>query len=79
MAKPPVKPTTPDTETEVTLMRKVAPERFEVVTATLKGSLSGLKVLEKNVSLTVGRLTARKAIQRQAQQQAAKLGITVES
>lgn len=75
MAKPAPKP---DAETEVTLMRKVAPERFEVVTATLRGQLSDVKVLEKSVSLVVGRLTARKAIAKQSRSATAALGIPVE-
>ncbi|MEY4955767.1 MAG: hypothetical protein RL409_24, partial [Gemmatimonadota bacterium] len=44
------------TEVSVTLMRKVGPERFEVVTGVVRGTISDVKVIEKSVSLMVGRL-----------------------
>ncbi len=75
MAKSLFKPPSAEVETTVTLMRKVAPERFEVVTGTIKGALANVKVLEANVSLVVGRGTARKAIEKQKSQALASLGL----
>lgn len=76
MAKP--KPEAVD-EVEVTLMRKVAPERFDVVAGTLRGEVKVTKVLERNVSLVVARGTARKSIDTQSANQKAKLGLAIES
>ncbi len=76
MAKPLFRAAPADVETTVTLMRKVAPERFEVVTGVVKGPLSNLKVLESNVSLVVGRGTARKAIEKQKALALSVLGLS---
>jgi len=65
-----------EVETPVVLMRKVGPERFEVVTGTVKGELLNLKVLEKSVSLVVGRATARKAIDLQKAKSLMALGLS---
>ena len=72
MAKP--KPQA-EVEAQVVLMRKIAPERFEVLTGTLRGSLSDVKVLERNVSITVGRGTARKALDEQKRKESAAFGL----
>lgn len=66
-------------EIPATLMLKVGPERFDVVEGVVRGSFIPTKVLEKRVSLVVGRGTARKALHRQHTQAAARLGLTVES
>lgn len=69
----------PDVETTVTLMRRIAPERFEVVTGTIKGPLGDVKVLEKSVSLSVGRGTARKAIEKQKSAALQSLGLSADN
>ena len=61
------------------MMRKVAPERFEVVTAVVRGPMAITKVLEKSVSLVVGREVAQKSIDKQRNAHVAKLGLTVVS
>ncbi len=66
-------------EAEVTLLRKVAPERFDVVVGTIRGTLEVSKVLERNVSLMVARGTARSSIDRQASKVKAALGIAVDA
>lgn len=46
-------------EIEVTVMRKIAPERFKVVKGTLRGHLADEKTLEPSVSLAVARERVR--------------------
>lgn len=77
MARVPAAKKSEDVEVEVTLMRRVGPERFEVITAVVKGQLSGVKVLERNVSIVVGRLTAQRAMRAQTDKAIAKLGLSV--
>lgn len=79
MAKPARAVKSDDVEVTVTAMRKIGPERFDVVTGTLRGTLEDVKVLEKNVTLMVGRLTARAAIDRQANARKAALGIAADN
>ena len=70
----------PDThEAEVTLMRKVGPERFEVVTGVVRGEFVPKKQLERSVSLMVGRMTARKSLAVQHRAASAALGLEVPS
>ena len=78
MAKPPREPVEKPVEQPVVLMRKVGPERFEVVSATLRGTLHDVKQLEKSVSLAVGRGTARKALDEVYRKLAANLGLSVD-
>ncbi len=66
---------TDDVEASVVLMRRIGPERFEVVTGTVKGPLLNPKVLEPNVSLMVGRETARSAVDKQKSQAMRMLGL----
>ena len=66
-------------EVEVTLVRKVGPERFDVVVGTIKGPLKLTKVLERNVTLVVARGTARSSIDRQSTAVKAGIGLAVES
>lgn len=66
-------------EAQVTLMRKVGPERFEVVTGVVRGHFEQAKVLERSVGLMVGRLTARKSLAVQHRAASAALGLEVES
>ncbi len=73
------RPATEEIEIPFTAMRKVAPERFEVVTGVVRGVVSDLKMLERNVSITVGRLTAQKSMKAQHAAAVAKLGLEVES
>jgi|GEM_PF-3723104 len=75
----PVSEPSPDVETTITLMRRVGPERFEVVTGTVKGQLSNVRVLETSVSLVVGRGTARKAIERQRANSLSALGLSADN
>ena len=79
MAKNPAKPRTPvpagSIETQVVLMRRLSSERFEVVTGTLVGELRDVKVLEKNVSLAVGRGTARKHLAQLHDRQSLAFGL----
>ncbi len=63
----------------VTVMRRVAPERFEVLTGVVTGPLSEVKVLERSVSLMVGRQTASKHLRKQLEASLAKLGLPVGS
>ncbi len=79
MAKFASAPKSDDVEVQVTLMRRVAPERFEVVVGTVKGPVVVTKTLEKAVSLMVGRGTARTSLRKQHDAAAAKLGLAVES
>lgn len=44
-----------DVEAVVTMMRRIAPERFKVVTGVVRGPLLDEKVLEPDVSLVVAR------------------------
>lgn len=64
-------------ELEVVMMKKVAPERFDVVSGVIRGPLEVKKTLEKGVSLVVARGTARAAIDRQAANRKANLGLEV--
>lgn len=65
-------------EQPVVLMRSVGPERFEVLTAKLRGTLFDVKKLETSVSLAVGRGTARKALAENHRKAAAVLGLEVD-
>ncbi len=67
-----------EVESPVVLMRRIGPGRFEVATATLRGALVNVKVLEKDVSIVVGRGTARKALAEQHRKNSADLGLTAE-
>lgn len=73
------KPIPPNIDTQVTVMRRLAPGRFEVVTGTVRGPLLNPKVLEVDVSLVVGRGTARKAIEKQKAAALAALGLSSDS
>ncbi len=77
MARP--KPEGKLDEVEVTIMRKVAPERFDVVVGVLRGKVEATKTLEKGVSLVVARGTARKSIDKQTRETMANLGLEVGS
>ncbi len=77
MAKPP-RPSN-EVETTVVVMRRVAPERFDVFTGVVRGPVSEAKQLERGVSLMVGRGAAKKALAAAHRTNAAALGITVES
>lgn len=77
MARPAAKQEAEELEVEITVMRKVAPERFEVFVASVTGSLTVKKVLEKSVSLVVGREAAQKSMRKQHDSHVAKLGLTV--
>ena len=66
-------------EIEVTLMRTVAPERFDVVSGVIRGALEVTKVLERNVTLVVARGTARAAIDKQSVATKARLGLETPS
>ncbi len=79
MAKPARALKSDEVEVVVTAMRKIGPERFDVVTGVLRGPLEEVKVLEKNVTLMVGRMTARASIDRQANSRKAALGISADS
>ncbi len=79
MARLDRKPAAEETETEITLLRKVAPERFEVVTAVIRGPVVVTKVLEKSVSLMVGRDTARRSLRRQHESALRVLGMHVDA
>ena len=79
MAKPNRPPSPEETEIPCTLMRKVGPERFDVVVGTVRGVFVETKVLERNVSLMVGRGTARKSLEIQGRKNAAALGLSVEN
>ncbi len=68
-----------EVESPVVLMRKVGPEHFEVLTATLRGALVDVKVLEKRVSLVVGRGTARRALAEQHRKNSESLGLKVDA
>ena len=78
MAKPKNSESKPE-EVEVVFMRKVAPERFDVVAGVVRGSLEVTKVLEKSVSLMVARGTARLAIDKQTERVKASLGMEAKS
>ncbi len=69
----------PKDEVEVTLMKKVAPERFDVLVGTIRGEFTTTKVLEKSVSLVVARGRARASIDKQTNAAKAKLGMSVDS
>lgn len=75
MAKPTPKP---PIETPVVLMRKIGPERFDVVEGVVVGDFRQTKILESNVSLVVGRGTARRALDIQHRKNAATLGLSVD-
>ena len=79
MAKLFPKPVSAEAEAPVVLMRKVAPERFEIVTGYVRGTFVEVKTLDRNVSLTVGRGTARKALAELHRKLSAALGLSVES
>lgn len=66
-------------EVEVTLVRRVGKERFDVVVGTIKGPLKLTKQLERGVTLVVARGTARASIDRQSAAQKAGLGLAGES
>jgi len=79
MAKLFPKPVASDSEAPVVLMRKVGPERFEIVTGFVRGALVVERVLETSVSLQVGRGTARKALAELHRRNSAALGLTADS
>ncbi len=79
MAKQPSKPSPEETEIPVTLMRKVGPERFDVVVGVVRGVFTESKALDRNVSLVVARGTARKSLDAQHRTRSAALGLSVES
>lgn len=75
MAKPLPKKPTPEIEEQVVVMRRVAPGRFEVVSGVVRGELEVTKTLESNVTLMVGRQTARKHLDEQHRKRSAALGL----
>ncbi len=79
MAKPAARPPVDEAEVLCTFMRRVGPERFDVVTGVVRGEVKDVKVLEKGVSLVVGRGTARKSLTLQYRKAAAALGLSVDS
>ena len=79
MAKPNRVPSPEEVEIPCTRMVRVGPERFDVVTGVVRGVFTEAKVLEKSVSLVVGRGTARKSLEIQHRKNAAALGLSVEN
>lgn len=77
MAKP--RPESKLEEVAVTFMRRVGPERFDVVEGVVRGTLEVTKVLDKSVSLMVARGTARKSIDKQTERVKASLGMEAKS
>lgn len=68
-----------EVEIPFTAMRRLSPEHFEVVTGLVRGTVTDLKVLEKDVSLVVGRLTAQKSMKAQHEAAVKRLGLAGES
>ena len=66
-------------EVEVVMMKRVAPERFDVVVGVIRGPMEVTKTLERGVSLVVGRGAARAAIDKQTEKRKATLGEPVPS
>lgn len=79
MAKPPPKSAPEETEIPHTMMRKVGPERFDVISGVIRGVFVEAKALDRNVSLVVARGTARKSLEAQHRTRSAALGLAVES
>jgi hypothetical protein len=75
MAKPLPKssPASSEVETPVVVMRRVGPERFEVVTGFVKGPLLNPKVRDSGVSMTVAVGTARTHLHKLSETLDAKL------
>jgi len=64
---------------EVTLVRKVGPERFDVLAGVITGPFEVTKVLDKNVTINVARTTAWKSMDRQNETARAGLCLPVKS
>ncbi len=78
MAKPSYPQRSAETEIPCTIMRKVGPEKFDIVVGVVRGTFVETKALDRNVSLVVGRGTARKSLAEQHRRLSAALGLTVE-
>lgn len=62
-----------EVDVEVTIMRRAADGRFEVVTGVVTGAIRNPKVIESGVSFVVGRAAAEKSFTKQREAELLKL------
>ncbi len=73
-----VTPKSNEVEVPFTVMRKIGPERYEVVSGVVKGVPSDIKTLERNVSLVVGRETTARSMRKQANAALITIGASID-
>lgn len=64
MAKPPPPKLPVEVETTVVLMRRLGPERFEVVEGTIRGVFRKTRQVENSVSMVVATESARREMRK---------------
>ncbi len=67
-----------EVEIPFTVMRRTGNERYEVVTGTVKGIPSNVKVIESGVSLVVGRDATTKSMRKQVNDALKTVGASID-